>query len=208
MSLLYYSRIRFIQNLSPLLEASSSASVISVYGAGMEKNLVLSDLSLRSPENYSFANCRSHVVYMKTMAFEHLAAAHPSISFTHIYPGLVDTPAANDPALPWWFRLGWTLIGPIAKFFATSPEDTGYRMLYTHTHAFPAKSNVEGTGIKVKATNGEVGGGAYAVGPSSDIVNAPKDAYRELRPKGFKETVLSHTNQAFEDILTKGQFTK
>lgn len=69
MSLLYYSRIRFVTNLIDLLQAEQkTAHVISVYGAGLEGKLFKDDISLR--HHYSFANARSHIVHMTTMAFE------------------------------------------------------------------------------------------------------------------------------------------
>ncbi|KAK3110619.1 hypothetical protein LTR53_014891 [Teratosphaeriaceae sp. CCFEE 6253] len=121
MALLFYSRMRFTLNLMPLLlNASSPAHVISVFGAGMEKGAALyrEDLSLaRDPaRHYSVLNVRVHVAHMTTMYFEHLAQQHAGkLSLVHVFPGLVVTPAFSDSNLPWWFKGLWLLLGPIAQ---------------------------------------------------------------------------------------------
>ena len=49
MSLMYYSRLRAVLNLVPLLTKSAlPAAVVSVYAAGMEGKLYPDDLSLRN----------------------------------------------------------------------------------------------------------------------------------------------------------------
>jgi hypothetical protein len=88
MSLLYYSRMRFITKLEPLLLASKLPShVISVYAAGHKGKLFKDDFSLRDPKHY-FANARSDVTFMTTVFMESLAERHKGqMSLVHIFHG-------------------------------------------------------------------------------------------------------------------------
>ncbi len=59
MSLLYFSRMSFAIRVMPLLLASTlPAHVISVFGLGRDTTFILTDLSLRLPQNYSFEKLR------------------------------------------------------------------------------------------------------------------------------------------------------
>lgn len=53
-----------------------------------------------------------------------LSEQHPDITFIHVYPGLVDTPALRPN---WWVSMVATLIKP---FFVISPETCAQFMLY------------------------------------------------------------------------------
>ena len=170
MSLLYYSRIRSITQLMPLFTAFPlPAHVVSVFGGGSEGmgKLFPEDLSLRDLKHFSFSGVRTHVTYMKTMAFERIAQQHPDrISLVHVFPGLVIGPTFYSKSLPLWFRIIWRIFGPIAKIFAISPEETGERIIgYASTGRFPArtqKDQTEGMDLAVvaKSTDVVVGGGA------------------------------------------------
>ena len=209
MSLIYYSRIRFILNLMPLLLAApQSAHVVSVYAAGLEAKLFKDDLSLRNPKNYSLINARSHNAYMTTMAFEHLAKQYQQLSFVHAFPGIVVTPSYTDPGFPWWFKLLWRLFGPlIRRFQAISAEDSGSRTLFLGTSRFASQrglnsANKPAEGV-AKGTNGTLGSGAYAVGADSETVTSKADL-QALRNEGFEGAVWEHTIQAF-DAITAGR---
>jgi hypothetical protein len=91
MSLMYYSRMRAITKLLPLLLKSKlPATVVSVYAAGMEGKLYPDDLSLRDQKHYSYLQARSHMNYMHTLFMETLAEQNPGkLSLIHIFPDLV-----------------------------------------------------------------------------------------------------------------------
>ncbi|KAJ9628793.1 hypothetical protein H2203_002696 [Taxawa tesnikishii (nom. ined.)] len=215
MSLLYYSRILFIQNLLPLLAPSVSAShthVISVYAAGLEGKLIPDDLSLRSPKNYGFHQARSHVVHMKTMAFEHLARQHQGLSLVHVYPGLVITPAFYASTMPWWFRLMWAIVGPaLSRWCALPAAESAARTIYlANNRRFPpagdgAETRKLGDEVAL-GTDGDRGSGAYAVADNSGALDV-NAKYEELRKKGFGDEVWEHTMQAFEEIRAGKVFT-
>jgi len=115
MSLLYYSRIRFITNLLPLLLASSvPAHIVSVFAAGMEKKLYPEDLSLRDPKHYQgWGDMRTHVVYMTTFLMEELAKKYPGkLALSHVFPGLVIHGSFGN-IVPKWFRVLGSIFLPL-----------------------------------------------------------------------------------------------
>lgn len=213
MSLLYYSRMRFITRLLPLLRSSKlPAHVISVYAAGMESSgkLFQDDLSLRDPTHFGFANSRVHVVHMKTMFFERLAQQNPgALSLVHVYPSLVVTPSFYSNTLPLWFRLAWRIVAwPVKRFFSVPPEEIGARVTFLASDQYPAraadgKRPLERTPI---ATDGVLGGGAYAVNYDGKACDTA-ESYRHLKTQGFSDTVWEHTNKAFA-VIEKGEVFK
>ncbi|KJY01695.1 hypothetical protein TI39_contig282g00016 [Zymoseptoria brevis] len=88
-ALRYYTRMRFIHNLFPLLSHSHSASsrVISILGAGFKGTIDASNLDLKT--GYNPLTCALHSVTMTSLAMEHLATASKNVSFLHAWPGLV-----------------------------------------------------------------------------------------------------------------------
>lgn len=217
MSLLYYSRMRFIDRLVPLLLLSGipfGARVISIYAAGAERKgqLYRADLSLNQPKHYSFANCRTNVTAMKTMNFESLADQyHGKLSLTHVFPGLVVHSGFENPKFSIWFKVAWTLIKPFSGFFSVSHEEIGQRILYFCTPRFPAKGvdalhdpKKDDVQIAV-ATTGVQGGGAYSATYTGET-NDTQRYYEFLRADKFRDTVLQHTKEVFSAIEKDGIF--
>lgn len=202
-SLLYYSRIRFITQLLPLLEASSlpSSRVVSVYSAGLEtatKDRYLDDLSLRDPQHYSFGSVRNHTTHLKTMAFETIAEQHPKVGLVHVYPSLVITPGFDNNPLPPLIKTGWKLAAPAAKLFSVKPEEIGERILGFSSKRFGGQQETESlTGEVAVSTNGKMGGGAYSLKHTGQV-NEIGRVFEKLRPSGFKERVWEHTMSAFK----------
>ncbi|CAN9084329.1 unnamed protein product [Alternaria alternata] len=84
MSLLYYSRIRFILNLTPLLyrsQSPSGAHVISIFAGTMEDRIDAKNLPIGPPppKKYGVTSVRTHVSFMKTYLFEALAEKHAGV---------------------------------------------------------------------------------------------------------------------------------
>lgn len=212
-SLLYYSRVRFLTKLLPLLLASPlPAHIVSVYAAGLEASgkLFSGDLSLRDPKHYGFGNVRTHVIHMKTMFFEHLAKQHPGkLSLIHVFPSLVVTPGFDHDTYPAWFKISWKLAGPFVKrFFSVSAEEIGQRIIFLTTSRYPARSASD-TQASEKLTKGEAGvavstdgvsgGGAYSVNYDGETYAVEKH-YTELRKQDFEKKVWEHTMGAFAAI--------
>ncbi|KAH0333662.1 hypothetical protein KCU81_g9785, partial [Aureobasidium melanogenum] len=213
MSLLYYSRMRFIDNLIPSLLCSTlhtGARIISIYAGGAETmgTLYSSDLSLDQFKHYSFANCRTHSVAMKTMYLEDLADKHAGkLSCSHMYPGLVVHKGFDDPNYPLWFKIIWRIVKPFTRFFPMylTPEDIGQRVLFLASGQRYAPKGSEIDAETVDATDGVKGGGAYSVTYTNEINDVSK-FYQNLRVQNFKEAVLQHTEDVFRAIERDGVF--
>ncbi|KAK5109791.1 hypothetical protein LTR62_006524 [Meristemomyces frigidus] len=218
LSLLYYSRIRAIQTLLPLLTTSTAnpSTILSVYAAGMEKSGTFypDDLGLTGSDSktgkplYSFANCRTHCVHMTTMAFETLAKQNQgTMALVHVYPGLVIHPKFWHPSFPAWFKIVWFFAYPFANFFLnTKAEENGQRMLFFASAArsrFRARGAGGSKGEKgdemAIGTDGVPGGGAYSCKYNDEVYDVTK-SYVELRKQGFEERVWEHTQEVFRTI--------
>lgn len=205
--------MRFITNLLPNLLCSNSptgARVISVYAGGMETmgTLHSSDLSLNQPMHYSFANCRTHAIAMKTMTFEDLASKHAgSLSCSHMYPGLVVHKGFDDPTYPWWFKMVWRIVKPFTRFLPMylTPEEIGQRVLFLATSERYTARGVKSDASVVNATDGVKGGGAYSVTYTNEINDVSK-FYQKPRAEKFQEAVLEHTHDVFKAIEKDGVF--
>ncbi|KAJ4992467.1 short-chain dehydrogenase [Stagonosporopsis vannaccii] len=172
MSLLYYSRMRFIQNLTPLLLASQGAAhVISIFAGNTEDSVKHNEIPIGTPppESYGITSVRRNTTFMKTFFFEGLAEKHAGkISFVHIYPGLVDGPGFYIEANPWWFRMAWPVMKLLLSWYMTSPEVCGQVMVFLATERYPAKGTVTEGAEVAHSSQHELGGGAYAVGQRGD----------------------------------------
>ena len=86
----YYSRMRFIQQLLPLLQAANPqlSRVVSVLAPGSESaSFNTSDLGLR--DKYSLSSAANHAGVMTDFCFEEFARRVPTVSFIHSFPGIV-----------------------------------------------------------------------------------------------------------------------
>ncbi|RDW89764.1 short-chain dehydrogenase-3 [Coleophoma cylindrospora] len=208
-STLYYSRMRFIMQLLPLLTASSlPGHAISIYAGGMEDGTSKGEFPIGCPppETYGVSGVRKHTCFMKNFMFEEFAERNVGkLSLTHIYPGLVDGPGFYNPEMPKWFRVVWRLVKPLVSFYMTSASDCGDVMVYLATSRYPAKGTLEGNqvsgdGVEVaKSTLGELGGGSYAVGQRGDTVAKGK-SYEKVREEGMSKKIWDHTMETFTQI--------
>ncbi|KAL1845180.1 hypothetical protein VTK73DRAFT_968 [Phialemonium thermophilum] len=210
MACLYYSRMAFVTSLMPLLLASPlPAAVVSVFAAGMEAKLYVDDLSLRAPSHYSYAQARSHVVYMHTCFFEELARRHPGrLRLIHVFPGTVLHEGVHNPANPWWVRLLFGWIIPLLGL-NLDPDECGQRMVSLASPSYypAAQPQDASNGIgscAIAGTDERVGhGGAYAVTWSGESVY-PKRKYEALDKDELRTRVWDHTNAAL-DVIRSGR---
>ncbi|KAF9881657.1 short-chain dehydrogenase [Colletotrichum karsti] len=209
----YYSRIRFILQLLPLLTASPlPGHVISVYAGGFEDGTKPGEkpIGLPPPEVYGVTGVRKYSCFMKTFVFEELAERHAGkLVLTHVYPGLVDGPGFYSSEMPVWFRIVWRLLKPVASLFMTSPEVCGQEMLFLGTSRFPARGAVkgdfkfaDGSGVPL-STKGEIGGGSYATGPKGNIQNKGR-IYDKVREEGLSQEVWEHTMKTLDEAKERG----
>ena len=172
-SLRYYGRIRFIQNLLPIM--SKNARAVTVLAGGQEGKIFEDDLDLE--RNYSVTNSAGHFAAMLSLTNDKLAEQNPERGFTHVFPGVVSTELLGNSAtgvLGYFFR--W-VIQPILSLFATKPEEAGERMLYYGT------SEQYATGSKILHSDG------------TEKAEKPLVEYRE---RGFADVVVEHNQKIFE----------
>jgi hypothetical protein len=191
----YYSRIRFITQLLPLLRnAHTLRRVVTVGGGGKEGLLDVTDFpALRVP----LPLLRGHLTTLITLGLETVTKKAVDVCFVHDYPGTVNTGLYRDMDAP-----------PFNTSLCVPIEECGERHLYLATSAqFPSR---EGTDIAVRltggvqvaaGTTGEIGTGVYSVGEdcesaSSEVV----ELLTVLRGKGTVEEVWRHTEGEFQRI--------
>jgi hypothetical protein len=211
MTLLYYSRMRLIQNLTSLLSASPrTGHVISIFAGGMESNVNPSELLIGTPppSTYGVTSIRNHTVFMKTFFFEELAKKYVGkVSFTHIYPGLVDGPVFYSDVNPLWFRIMWRVMKPLLSWYITNETVCGEVMVFLATRRYTAKGSVE-TGWEGEIVGGvaystqkELGGGAYGVGQRGD--EKKQVIYEGLRKGDTAKKVWDHTVETLAAVERK-----
>ncbi|KAJ6261459.1 hypothetical protein Dda_4129 [Drechslerella dactyloides] len=139
LALNYFSRARFIQNLLPALTAAASnsnnpigARVISVLSAGHEGPINFSDFELK--KTFSLRNAGVHAVTSNSALSKYLAQEHQNISFTHSYPGGVETNILTASRLPSVLTMASKVILPLFRSFMKTPEESGQRHFYVVTN--------------------------------------------------------------------------
>ncbi|CAM1508714.1 Fc.00g055620.m01.CDS01 [Cosmosporella sp. VM-42] len=204
----YYSRIRFIMQLLPLLTASPlPGHAISVYAGTFEDETSPGELPIDCPPDsiYGITSVRKHTTFMTTFLFEELAERHAGrLSLTHMYPGLVDGPGFLNPEMPTWFRVVWRLMKPIARLGMTPPDVCGKVALYLGTSHFPAKTQKPVDGVQVtKSSKGEPGGGSYGVGQRGDPQKGI--SYEKVRKVDTSKQAWDHTMETLDRIAQANQ---
>lgn len=213
-SLRYYVRARFIQNLLPLLSSLPSSRIVSIHGAGKEGHLNEDDLELK--HTFTMQNAAMHTSTMNTLALEAIAATHPTISCVHVFPGIVITPGfdvfSEDWALPWrvLFR---RMVLPLMKLFTTSLPESGQRHLFHATSARYPPAEVKdppGAGVArpkgvetAKGADWEDGTGCYLLGYNGETIG-DKKLMDEYRHRGMGKKIWQHTQEVFDRALVKG----
>lgn len=128
-ALRYYGRIRFTENLLPLM--STNARSISILAGGQEGKIFEDDLDLK--QSYSVVNAAAQFASMLTLSFDKLAEQDPEKAFLHVFPGLTSTGLLGRSAKGvLGFVMRWVL-EPVISLFASRAEDVGERMLYFAT---------------------------------------------------------------------------
>ncbi|KAL8715365.1 MAG: hypothetical protein Q9220_000698 [cf. Caloplaca sp. 1 TL-2023] len=208
LSLRYYSRLRFIENLLPLLSSSPDPRVVSVLAAGMENKIFEDDMDLK--HNYGVIKCAHHGTTMTTLAFEHLAKENPTVAFVHVYPGFVKTEIQRN-MFPWPFSTLYTyILEPLLSFIAITLSECGDRQLFHATSSrYPPKTPTQaqaGAPVPSKiavadGSDGIRGSGCYIVGQTSDIApSGTGKIMRDYRERGLPEKVWKHTVEIFDQV--------
>ena len=187
--------MRFVHNLLPTLEAAKSPRVVSVLAGGKESVIEADNLDLR--KKFSLSASTGYPATLNSLAMEVLASQHPSVSFIHVFPGIVATPLFKKT---FGSVLG-SVVMFISSFMSISPQESGEWQTYLSTSpSFPAKNSPEKSTAAARASTGEVGGGSYILNyDGKDVTN--KSLMTNLREKGFPDIVWKHTLETFDRIL-------
>lgn len=204
-ALRYYSRMRFVQNLLPLLNASKNhPRVVTVLGAGQEAQIDESNLDLQ--KKWTFVSAAGYASSMNSLAVEYLAQQNPAVSFVHIFPGIVRTPLMNNTV----GSVAGSILSFLSRPLSMSEEESGERNLFVATSAAyppaspadPAKVGVplpEGVQTSVAST-GKIGSGSYILNyDGADATNAK--LMKEFREKDLATKVWDHTVMTFKKVL-------
>jgi hypothetical protein len=215
LALRYYSRLRFVYNLLPFLDASASPRVIAILAGGKEREIDINDLELKN----DFDGIKAYGVgaTQTTLTFEELAKSHPKITFIHKNPGFVATGAANKIlktvpgilAIPATLAI-WLLV-PVLNLLATSKEVAGERGLFLASSARypPAQPDAPGValppGVEVAKSTIVTGGKGNGVYTLDENDNATPDSsvmpgYRE---GGIGKTVWEETQAVWDRAIRR-----
>ena len=183
----YYSRMRLVWNLLPLLRQSPRPRVLSVLAGGREKAMRDDDIGLE--QHWSTVNIINHTTTMTSLAFEYLAGNDKGIIFMHAYPGWVKTDIFTRLTAPESSGVGWRitlalirgLVTLIMMLFAMSTEDSGERQAF-------------------QLTSDRYSPGAWRIDDKSDRISAP-GVLEQYRERGWPEKIWEHTVRIFEKTL-------
>lgn len=127
----YYSRFKFARDLTPLLvkaaDAGEPARVLSVLDSLRGGPIFPDDMALK--KNWSLYQALRVGCTYNDAAMAALAKRYPTVSFTHAYPGGVDTGLMRE--LPFGVRHLANALTPLARLFVMSRQTCGENMVYS-----------------------------------------------------------------------------
>ncbi|KAF5020167.1 hypothetical protein F66182_7807 [Fusarium sp. NRRL 66182] len=183
----YYSRLRAVHQLLPLLNNAPSPRVVSILAGGLEAPIKEDDFNLRDPKNWDLWTVNLQTSTMGTLALEILARENPKLSIVHWFPGEVSTPALDA-----YLKHGNSLRGVPA-----SPEDAGARALFLATND---RYSVHGSLVPTPEgleTPEKSGGGIFLINPVGESTDN-ESLLDDLRKRGVHEAVWKFTKEIFE----------
>jgi NAD(P)-dependent dehydrogenase (short-subunit alcohol dehydrogenase family) len=199
----YYSRMRFLVTLAPLLRQSPSPRVISVLSAGNEGGLYEDDWFFKK---HSLVKAVGAPISMNSLFLEEFARQPENDRFVveHIYPGWVGDTGFKLYGMPWLLQkilMDWLVI-PLGKRIAYTSEEAGERILFAATSGrfrrLKEGASAEGSMVQ-KGVDGKVGSGVYLLGAASQTLEANK-TLKKLQSERYAEKVYDHTLNQFERI--------
>ncbi|KAK6811789.1 hypothetical protein RU639_012348 [Aspergillus parasiticus] len=208
-ALRYYSRMRFVHNLLPLLSASKApARVVSVLAGGQEGKIEEDNLDLQ--KSWTIMKAGMYAATLNSLAAEHLATLYPSISFVHVFPGIVRTPLMNKTM----GSIAGSIVSFLSRPMSISPQESGERHVFISTSAaYPPAAPEDPTnagvplveGVKTSvASTGKIGGGSYIL--NYDGANAAKERLMSgYRAEDFPKKIWAHTLETFKKVFDPSQ---
>ncbi|KAJ6185288.1 hypothetical protein N7519_006589 [Penicillium mononematosum] len=214
LSLHYYSRMRFINDLLPLLTRAGNdtdnlsppqpglrrnlSSVVSVLHGGAEGPLILDDLSLKT--HFSMSNCARHAITMTSLSMQELAFSHPETSFVHAFPGIVKTGATRDFGIV--TRTVINAVSFLARPWMVPLNESGDRHLYAATSPRFIPRASKDIGDTAPGVDGSIGSGAYLLHWDGSTAGDQK-VLQDFCQNETGKSVWEHTMSIFESICGK-----
>lgn len=206
----YYSRMRFVANLLPLLQKSPSPStVISVLSGTKEGPIDPKDIAGKNVKPW---NARGHISSLSTLTFEHFADIAPEVTFIYSYPGFVDTPIGNSMkglagAIMRGMFTVYRAVGP--KLPYVSFEETGERYTFLATGSrFPSKQKSKSVSQHENevavGSDGKLGSGVYTLDEACESGDAKvQKILQGLREAELGPKIWEHLQAEFKRITGK-----
>ncbi|KAH9906962.1 hypothetical protein F4778DRAFT_800897 [Xylariomycetidae sp. FL2044] len=188
----YYSRLRIVSNLLPLLRSSPHPRVLSILKGTREKRINEDDIGLE--KQWTITGLVNHSTICTDMAFDYLAAddLNKNVIFLHATPGFVNTgtprttyPSKKDGILWWAFLSVMQIVsGWMIRSFGYDLSESGER------HAF-------------LLTSDGFSAGSWQTNKFNDVV-PPNGALQYYQKHGWAPRIWDHTLHVWERALTKG----
>jgi NAD(P)-dependent dehydrogenase (short-subunit alcohol dehydrogenase family) len=201
----YYTRMRFVDQLLPLLTTTSAVNTLSRVVAvldpqpGLKSAPNFSDLDLKT--NFSLRNCMMHASSMTNLALTRFARQVPGTSFVHAFPMIVDTGVARD---------AWGSFKPVVGFlmgalkpWTVKQEESGERHLFAATAARYAPKGAGEVKDAAMGSDGVQKSGSYLVNWNNDILADTKTA-KAMRADGAEKKTWDHAEEVFTKICGEG----
>ncbi|RYP68901.1 hypothetical protein DL770_008359 [Monosporascus sp. CRB-9-2] len=187
----YFSRMRLLSNLLPLLHQSPRPRVLSVLNGGKEKYIIENDLGLE--KNWTIFNVVKHTTCLTSLAFDYLAANNTNVTFVHNYPGLVESdnfrrvnPPEGASLLHRIFLAAVKRLVALIRFFiGMTPNEAGERQVYHFT-------------------SDRYSPGAWRVHQNSEPLPATK-ALKHYEANGWPEKIWAFTISTWDKALAKSR---
>ncbi|KAI2629581.1 hypothetical protein GGR54DRAFT_635763 [Hypoxylon sp. NC1633] len=186
-ALSYYSRIRLVTNLLPLLRQSQGPRVLSVLNGGKEKHIDEQDIGLA--RKWSLFAVVKHTTLMTSLVFDHLAASDDQITFMHNCPSLVKSDNLRRISVYKSPRFLWRIVRATTKgqmgnmrfCIGMSPKEAGEREAF-------------------HLTSSKYTPGSWRISSRSDIVPT-NDALKYYKDNGWAEKIWEYTNGVWDEAL-------
>ncbi|KAM7198340.1 hypothetical protein V8F33_005131 [Rhypophila sp. PSN 637] len=187
----YYSRLRLVSNLLPLLCRSPNPRVLSILNGTKEKWIREDDIGLQN--SWSIIYLVNHSTLLTSLAFDHLAATAPGargITLIHATPGFVNTgtPRTRYPSRQKDGWLKWLLVtifqnvsGWIIVYFGMPLKEAGERQAYY-------------------LTSDKYTPGSWRTNEHNDL-QPDNMALEDYKQRGWAEKVWEHTQLTWDRAL-------
>jgi NAD(P)-dependent dehydrogenase (short-subunit alcohol dehydrogenase family) len=187
----YYSRLRLISNLLPLLQRSSHPRVLSILNGTKEKKINEEDIGLE--KNWGIVAVVNHTTLCTSLAFNYLAANNSErhITFLHATPGFVhtDTPRTTYPSkadgIVWWVFVSTLQVVSswIIRYFGMALKESGERHAYN-------------------LTSDKFIPGSWRVSHLNEVV-PDNDVLVQYQESGWDDKIWEFTNRVWDKALAK-----